>query len=179
MAGPADAVIPSLPPVALIIGKCHLISREHVARLISERGDETDGDCGTEKGGICPPTLSTVLFWAFRSVWREVSSGCVKVTEPHPVRPSQVVQAGFFSVSSSSCQGPPGPGGTCDPSSLTRVCPGVSSQENDLSWRCGSFWTAGLLTWCLRVKELAHLVKQPPPPTHAHAEKLTQCVRGK
>lgn len=40
MASPGNAVIPSLPPIALIIGKCHLISQVHVAWLISEKGNE-------------------------------------------------------------------------------------------------------------------------------------------
>lgn len=36
---PGNAAIPSLPPIALIIGKCHLIFWEHIAWLISEKGE--------------------------------------------------------------------------------------------------------------------------------------------
>lgn len=49
MAGPASAVIPSLPPIALIIGKCHLISQVHVAWLISEKGNERERDGEMER----------------------------------------------------------------------------------------------------------------------------------
>lgn len=54
MAGPGNAVIPSLPPIALIIGKCHLISQVHIAWLISKKRKERETDGEMERHGICP-----------------------------------------------------------------------------------------------------------------------------
>lgn len=60
MAGPGNTVIPSLPPIALIIGKCHLISQVHIAWLISEKGNGRDRD-GEMARGVWEPVDSDVL----------------------------------------------------------------------------------------------------------------------
>lgn len=62
MADPGNALIPSLPPIALIIGKCHLISREHVARLISgKKRGMTVRHGEVKRGSICPRAATTGL----------------------------------------------------------------------------------------------------------------------
>lgn len=92
MAGPGNAVIPSLPPIALITGKCHLISQVHVAWLISEKRKERETDGEIERHGICPVCFFGHICLCgikWMSMWVRVfpwfsQDGCIQGVEVQP-----------------------------------------------------------------------------------------------